>query len=169
MPNDLTLYEAASEFSSVAEQLRSSDLDDQTITDTLEGLSMSVEDKARGVAFVAKDMRAMEVAIKDAENALQQRRMRIQARREWLEHYLLTNMQHCGIKRIEHPLMTIAVRDNPGAVIIEDETRIPWEYMTQPPTPPARAEKKLIADAIRSGKEVPGARLEITQRVEIKV
>lgn len=169
MSTDITLFDLAEEFEVAAATLYDSDLDEQTITDTLEGLQFPIEEKARNVAFVIRNLEANEAAIKQAETALAQRRARIAARREWLEGYLLVNMQRCGISKIEHPLATISLRANPGKVLIIDEAAIPWEFMRQPPQPPAAPEKTLIRDALKRGEDVPGARLEVTQRVEIKI
>lgn len=169
MSTDITLFALAEEFQATATKLYDSELDEQTIADTLEGLQYPIEEKAKNVAFVIRNLEANEIAIKQAENSLQQRRARLAARREWLEGYLLANMQRCGISKIEHPLATISLRANPGKVAIIDEAAIPWEYMRQPPQPPAAPEKTLIRDALKRGEEVPGARLEVTQRVEIKI
>lgn len=172
MSSTLTLYETAAEFALAAAKLHESDLDQQTISDTLEGLAMPVESKARNVALVIKNFDANADAIKAAAEQLMQRYDKIMERRQWLADYLLANMQRCGITKIEHPLVTIAVRTNRGAVVIDDEAKIPWEYMNQKPPeplPPPRPDKNMIADAIRNGEVIEGARLVHSPRLEIKV
>lgn len=169
MNNSLTLFEVAEEFREAAAKLRDSDLDDQTIADTLEGMQYPVEVKMRNVAFVIENMEAEADAIATAMGALADRNIRLRHRILRLENYLLTNMQSCGISKIESPLLTIALRNNPPKVVIDDEKALPWEYMKQPPQPPPAPEKTLIREALKAGKEVPGAHLEQTQRLNIKV
>lgn len=169
MSTGITLYDLAEEFRSAAEALRDSELDEQTITDTLEGLQFPVEVKARNVAIVIANMRAEADAIREAKERLAAREKRIDARMEWLESYLLANMQRCEIKKIESPIITISLRNNPPKVIIDDEKILPWEFMKQPPQPPPTPEKTLIRDALKAGKFIPGAHLEQSQRVEIKI
>jgi hypothetical protein len=62
----------------------------------------------------------------------------------------------------------MVVRDNPAAVVVDDAAVIPAEFMRQPAPPPAEPDRRAIADAIKAGREVPGAHLEKSQRVQIK-
>jgi hypothetical protein len=57
-------------------------------------------------------------------------------------------------------------------VHVFDEKQIPLAYMRMPeppPPPPLMPNKTMIAEAIKAGFAVPGARLEQGQRLEIRV
>lgn len=169
MSNLPALYELASEFRETAEQIADMELDPQTIADTLEGVRLPVEDKARQIGFVIRNMESMAAQIKEAEQAMATRRKALEARAEHVREYLLTNMQACGISKIESPYFVISLRNNPASVIVDDPETLAFaapEYIvTKVETSP---DKKAIKAAIESGVDVPGCRLERKQTVQIK-
>lgn len=165
----VTLYELADEFMELQQKLMTSGIDDQTVSDTIEGLQLPVEEKARAVASVIRSMLETEEAIKAAEVSLDRRRKRVMGRREWLEGYLLENMRRTGITQISHPLMDIKITKNPPAVKIDDLKAVPWEYLRLPPAPSAEPDKAAMRKDMLAGKEIPGAHLEQAEKVEIKI
>jgi len=63
----------------------------------------------------------------------------------------------------------LKLRKNPPSVVVLDESLIPVEYWDQkptPPPPPPTISKVKIAQAIKTGKEVPGAVLRPSSRIE---
>lgn len=166
--SNITLFELASDYREVAEKLADLDLDATTIADTLEGISGALEVKATNVAFVIRNFETTAAQIKEAEVAMAARRKAIENRVEHIKDYLLNGMQYAGIHKVDSPYFKISVRDNPPSVLINEPGLIPNEYMRQPEPPPPAPDKKLIAQAIKDGVDVPGAHLVRTQRIEIK-
>lgn len=162
------LYVLANEYRDAAEKLADLDLDDQTIADTLEGLAGTLEVKATNVAMFARNLEATAAAIKDAEANMAKRRKAIEARAERMFAYLKQNMDVSRITKIESPYLRIAIRNNPAAVHIDAESQIPAEFWKQAPAPPPALDKKAIAEAIKSGQEIPGAHMESSTRLEVK-
>ncbi len=165
---NLPLYVLTQEYRATADRLAEMDLDPQTLADTLESISGDLEQKAVAVAMVSRNMDASAAAIKEAEAAMAARRKAIESRAASLRAYLLNCMQATGIKKIECPHFALAIRDNPPSVDVFDAAQVPAEYMRQPEPPPPAADKAAIKEAIKAGKEVPGARLTQGQRLEIK-
>jgi hypothetical protein len=162
------LYLLAQEHRATADRLADLDLDEQTVLDTLESMSGELEVKATNVAMFVRNLEATALAIKDAEGAMAARRKSIEARAKRLNDYLLSNMQHAGIQKIESPYFTLAIRSNPPAVVIDEPDLIPAEFMRQPDPPPPSPDKAAIKEAIKAGEEVPGARLAQGVRLDIK-
>jgi hypothetical protein len=162
------LYVLAQEHRALAERLCDMDVDEQTMLDTLEGEAGALEAKAISVAAVARTLDGTAAAIKDAEASMCARRKALETRAASLRRYLLENMLHAGIKRVECPEFVIAVRDNPPAVEVFDADQIPAEFTYMPDPPAPLISKNAIKDAIKAGREVPGARLTQGQRLEIK-
>lgn len=162
------LYVLAQEYRDAAEKLADLDLDPQTIADTLEGMAGDLEVKATNTAMVVRNMQALALQIKEAEAAMAARRKALEARAERLTQYLLANMQHAGIQKIESPYFTLSVKSNPVAVVINEPGLIPAEFMRQPEPPPPAPDKTAIKEALKAGREVPGAHLAQGQRLEIK-
>lgn len=162
------LYVLAQDYRAAAEKLADLDLDEQTIADTLEGLSGDLEVKAVNTAMVARNMQGLAAQIKEAEQAMAARRKALEGRAERLTAYLLANMQHAGISKIESPHFCLSIKNNPAAVVINEPGLIPAEFMRQPEPPPPSPDKTAIKEAIKAGKEVPGAHLAQGVRLEIR-
>ena len=146
----------------------SGDIPPEQIRDTLEALEGDIQDKAINVAAFTRNLEATAESVREAAKAMLARADRIEKRAESIRAYLLFNMQAAGISRVESPWFTLALRKNPPAVIVDDESQIPAEYFVQPPAPPPRLDKVSLKKAIQAGTEVPGAHLLQSERVEIK-
>ncbi|MCG1042533.1 siphovirus Gp157 family protein [Mycetohabitans sp. B8] len=164
----LTLYQIASEYRQAADRLVELDLDEQTVADTLESISGDLITKAQNVAFVIRNLEASAEQIQIAIGQMQARAQAYAKRAERIRAYLLQNMLMSGMQKLECPYFKLAVRANPAKVVIDDERQVPKAYMTDPPPPPARPDKKLIVQAIKDGGNVPGCRIEHSQRLEIR-
>jgi hypothetical protein len=165
----IALYALADQYKQLAERLSSMDLDAQTVADTIEasGLTDEIAEKATGIEIVARTLEMHNPAI-DAEierlTALKKHRQKAAA---GLREYLKTHMIATGIQKIEAPLFKIGLRNNPPSVDVFEADLVPLEYMVQPETPPMAPDRKAIAKAIKEGKDVPGARLTQTQRLQV--
>jgi hypothetical protein len=164
----LSLYVLTSEYRAAADQLANLDLPDEVVRDTLESISGDLEAKAVNVASVVRNLEATAQQIKDAEATMAARRKAIEKRADSVRQYLLDNMLTAGISKIECPYFNLAVRENPPSVVIDEPALIPASYMTDPAPPPPAPDKKLIAQAIKDGFEVPGAHLARGKRLDIK-
>jgi len=157
---NISLYELAGEYHQAAVALSNMDLDDQTIADTLEGLSGALEAKATNVAYFVRNLEATAEQIKLAEKQMADRRKAMENRAERIREYLKANMEVAGITQIECPHFKLSIKKNPPSVVIDAESQIPADYMTVPVAPPPAPDKKLIAAALKDGFEVPGCHLE---------
>lgn len=163
-----TLYDIAAEYRQTANKLADLDLDEQTIADTLEGMSGALEVKAQNVVMFARNLEATATAIKEAETAMASRRKAIEHRAAGLRRYALSAMQVAGVQSIECPYFKLSVRKNPPAVEVFDAAQIPAQFMRTPEPPPPAPDKKAITEAIKAGQEVPGARLVSGERLEVR-
>ena len=147
------------------------DIPEEVINDTLEGLQGELQVKAQSVARFIANQDAMADAIDNAAAAMAVRAKRLRSRTEYLRNYLLVNMQAAGIQKLDSPELVVQVKKNPPAVVVFDEASVPAEFMVTPappPPPPPRPNKAAIKDALKSGVEVPGCRLEQGVRLEVK-
>lgn len=161
------LFVIAQEYRALGDQLADLDLDEQTIADTLEGAAGELEAKAEAVACFAHGLDAMAAAIKVRESELKARRESVEKRADSLREYLSRTLQACGIEKIERPGAVISFRKS-TAVVINEPGLIPAEFMRQPEPPPPSPDKKAIGDALKAGREVPGAHLDTRKNLQIK-
>lgn len=162
------LYVLADEFRAAAEQLADLDLPAEVVADTLESLSGDLEVKANNVAAFMRNLEATAEQIKAAEAQMATRRKAIEARAASLRGYLLRCMQTAGISKIESPHFRLTVRDNPAAVDVFDEQQVLQQYWRQPEPPAPTIDKKAIAEAVKAGADVPGARIVRGHRLEVR-
>lgn len=162
-----SLYAIAAEYKAAAEKLHDLDLDEQTIADTLEGMSGELEVKAQNVAFVIRNAESMAEQIKQAEDAMAKRRKAFENRATKLRSYLLENMVATGKASIECPYFKLAIRNNPESVVIDAESQIPQDYMREIPATYS-PDKGLIKQSLKNGVDVPGCHLSRTQSLSIK-
>lgn len=162
-----SLYTIAHEYRQACDLLADLDLDAQTVADTLESLSGDLEHKAVNVAAFLRGLEATAASIKEAEAGMKKRREAMERRADSLREYLLGAMQHTGIRKISSPLFDLAIRARPATVEVEDAAQIPAEFIRQPEPPPPAPDKLAIREALKAGRNVPGCRLVVGERLHI--
>jgi hypothetical protein len=163
-----SLYVIANEYQAMVERLMNSDLDEQTIADTIEGASGELELKVTNVAMFIRNLEASAEQIKLAEKAMADRRKALENKADSVKRYLFDNMKRTGITKIDSPYFALTIKKNPPSVIIDDVALIPNEYKVFLPPPPPTPDKAAIKAALQEGKTVEGAHIEQGERLEIK-
>ena len=163
----MNLYQLSAAYQHDAAKLADLDLDDQTLADTLESMSGDLEVKATNTVMVARNLRATANAIKEAEVQMATRRKAMEARADALDLRVFTTMLATNIERIESPYFALSIANNPSSVDVFDGLQVPANYMRVIPETSA-PDKALIKEALKAGKDVPGARLTQGQRLVIK-
>lgn len=163
-----SLYVIANEYQAMVERLMNSELDAQTIADTIEGASGELETKATNVAMFISNLESSAEQIKLAEKAMAERRKQLENKADSVKQYLFDNMKRVGVTKIESPYFALTIKKNPPSVIIDDASLIPSQYMVTPPAPPPSPDKAAIKAALQAGEVVEGAHIEQGERLEIK-
>lgn len=164
----LTLYEIAQEHRADLDKLSELDLDEQTLTDTLDSMGGELQVKAQSVACFIRNIEATAVQIKEAEAHMAARRKALENKAARVKDYLLASMMVAGVDKIECPLFRMTVRDNPPAVEVYEPELIPAQFMRQPEPPPPAVDKVAIKEALKNGQDVPGCRLTRGKSLQIK-
>ena len=165
-----SLFNLTNQYLQLADTLAAGDFDADTVADTIEasGITDDIAIKSQNLEYVARSAEAHLPAI-DAEigrlQALKAHRVKVAA---GLRSYLLDNMIRMQIEKIDCPMFLISIRSNPPSVDVFDPMQLPISYMVTPLPPPDRPDKTLIKEALKAGKDVPGARLVQGQRLAIK-
>jgi len=166
----VALYQLTGQYQQLLSSLADLDLDAGCVADTLEasGLVDDITDKAVGILMVGRGMVVNVPALRQEAarmNALADSLVKKEAA---LYQYLLTNMQTCGISKIESPLFKISTQNNPPSVDIYEPGLIASQYMRQPETPPPVPDKTALKAALKAGIEIQGAKLVQSQRLVVK-
>lgn len=164
----LHLYELTDHYLKALDYLTDpeNEIDQQTAVDTIDSLDGELDDKLLNVGRVIANIEAAAEAIKQAEKRQYDRRKSLENKASWLRDYLLVNMKETGHAKVACDEISLTLAKTPAAVQIDDETVIPKEFFVTKIE--ESINKKAIAEAIKSGEEIPGASLKTGFRVSIK-
>lgn len=137
--------------------LSSMDLDDEAVQNSLEAIQGEFTDKAIAIIKLSENMTADTSAIDAEIDRLKARKQVIENRKKSLREYLLRNMEACGITKIESPLFTATLRKGVESVEIEDQSKLPDEFVTVEVV--TKPDKNLIKAKLKAGEGIPGASL----------
>ena len=158
----MKLYELTAQYRGLAEL---SDIPDDALRDTLEGLEGEIQIKAENLLMVVSNMNADATAIDTEIKRLQARKKAITNRQNSLRDYLKHNMQQSGISKIQCPLFSITLAKGRPMAVIEQEDLLPKKFIKTTRSPI----KADILRALKAGEQVPGAVLgELAQSLWIK-
>lgn len=149
--NSLTAHER------LREQLQRDfpDADDETLCDTLEGLSNLPEMVAALVRSSLDDV-ALATALRSRVCDMQERLSRIEERAEKKRALVASVMERADLRKITDSDFTVSLRPTLPPLVITAESEIPEAYWK--PQPPKLDRKALLA-ALNGGDRVPGASL----------
>lgn len=166
----LSLFQIAAEHRAMVVRLMDLDLDEQTMLDTLEGESFPLEQKAQNITYVIRNCQLEQDAIDSEIERLTKLKTQIANREKNLRAYTQRCMEIAGVSKISAGTFSLSLQKNPASVEIFEPALVPDLYMRVPePKPPVAApDKKLIAQAIKDGFDVPGAKLVQSVRLVIK-
>jgi len=131
------------------------DADEQTLRDTLEGLSSLPEMLATVVRSYLDDL-TLVAALDVRIAAMQERSTRFQQRAERKRDLVASVMEQADIRKIAEADFTASLRSVPPALVIVDETQIPSEYWKPQPS---KLDRQKLGAAIKAGEEISGAQL----------
>lgn len=123
--------------------------------DTLDGETNLVE--ALDVLYQSwAEKGEMIAGIKAREAELAERRGRYERAAETLREVITSVIQRSGQPTFRLTEATLTVAERPGKTIVDDEAAVPSRFFTVPaPT----LDKKALAEALKAGEAVPGARI----------
>ena len=131
------------------------DLDDETLLDTLEGMTDLHEQLATVVRSQLDDA-ALKEGLKRRLTDMQSRLARIDKRIETKRALVTSVMDQAGIKKVEEADFTVSVRQTPPPLLVGDDSEIPKAYWKPQP---AKLDRSGLIAALKSGATVPGAAL----------
>jgi hypothetical protein len=157
----MKLYEIKENYLKLLEM----ELDETTLSDTLESLDGELEEKADNIACLIKSLEAESEAIKAEAKKLQDRAKAKEVKAEGLRNYLYVTFKVLGKDKLETSRNALVIKKNPCSVVLDDGF-FHEDYVEYIET--MKVDKAKLKDALKSGIEIAGARLEQKERLEIK-
>jgi len=131
------------------------DADEETLQDTLEGLSNLTEMIAAVLRSRLDDL-DLAKALRERIAEMQARLGRLQYRAEKKRDLVTSVMERAEIRKITEPDFTVSLRPTPPALVVLAEDEIPEDYWRPQP---AKLDRQGLLTALRTGEAIPGARL----------
>lgn len=129
------------------------DTDDETIGDTLEGITNLHEMIAELIRSALED-HALTVGLKSRIDEMRDRLSRLEERKAKKRALALDAMVAADIKKLMQPDFTVSVRTGSPSIIIVSEDEIPDAFWTPQP---AKLDRHGVLASLKSGQVVPGA------------
>ena len=151
------LRQAAIEHVALKAELKAmfADIDDETLHDTLEGISSLSEALAAVVRTYLDDL-SLAAALGMRIADMQDRLARFEARAEKKRALVTQVMEQGELTKVQEPDFTVSLRAVPPGLVVSDETQIPADYWK--PQPPKLDKKRLLAN-LNAGQAILGASL----------
>ena len=131
------------------------DLDDETLRDTLEGLTSLPEMIAEVVRSALID-EAMVAGLKERIKQMKSRLARLELRAERKRSLAAEILSDADIPKITAPDFTISMRASPPAVVVISEADIPKAFWKEQPP---KLDRQALLTNLKSGQHVPGVAL----------
>jgi hypothetical protein len=164
----VALYQLTHQLRELERLADEGEVPEEVLRDTLEGLTGEIQVKAENVAAYLRNVESSAEAIDDAIKQMQARKSRLESHANYLRRYLHTNMEASGITKISCPWFTVAIKQNPPRIIVDDPALIPADLMVHPPAPAPYPDKAAIKERLKDGQDVAGVHIERGTRLEIK-
>lgn len=157
-----TIYELTEQTQELLELLTDGEIDEQTFLDTIEGMGAinKVENICKVISCLSADSQMFSNEIKRCQDRKKTIDNNIVRLKKALYFFYIAS----GQKQLKVGTFTISSRKS-TAVKITNEEAIPMDYFT---IPMPKANLTAIKQAIKEGKEVPGAEIEERESVQIR-
>ena len=168
----MKLYEISENYRAFMAAVDAGEIPEDAVSDTLDGIAGDFEQKADNIACLIKELRLEAQAIKEEADNLYARQKQKQARADWLARYLQANMQAMGNGKIETARNRITIKKNPVSCKIMDEDTVlgflQLHGMADCYKQETTIKKRELLMRLKDGEEIPGAELDVSERIEIK-
>jgi len=149
--------DVAADYREAYDKLSESDLPDEVVNDTLEGLMWPLEVKATNlIAFADRIESVIEVS-KKRRQAMLAREKAAENRAARIRAYVFNSMKLAQVKLIETAEYKLRVKAGTKYVVVDAPTQVPPEFMRYPDPPEPEIDKekiKAMLTAAESAKEL---------------
>ena len=129
------------------------DADEETLLDTLEGMTNLTEMLAEVLRSCLEDQ-SLASALKSRVADMQERLFRFEERARKKRELVTTVMEQADLKKITESDLTVSLRPSRPPLVIIDEAAIPRDFLKSQPD---KLDRLGLIAALRDGRDVPGA------------
>lgn len=141
------------------------DMDADALTDTLDSLQATREQKLDGIAGWIEDNKSDEDWLSGKIKELTQAKKHLQSQSDSLMKYMTDVIDKAGYKAMKTEHHILKPRNYRASVVVSDSMKIPKSYILTKTE--ERIDKKQLYKDLKAGTEVPGAHLEPNRKTRI--
>lgn len=162
-----TLYDLGDAFNGVMDLVLDETMDLTVLEECLQTIEADIAVKCENGIGLIRSLENLRDGMKAEAARLTDRQKIIDNRIRSIKEWYQRNLDAMGKSKVETMRGTMAVQNNPPALKITDEDKIPRCYLD---LVPARYEvnKDAVKTALKAGEEVPGAHLEQGRSLRIR-
>jgi hypothetical protein len=161
------MYELTGNYNQVMAMLEDESTDIQVIKDTLESIECAIEVKAQNTVLLLKNLEVYSKGMGEEIKRLQAKQLSISNKATSIGNYLFSQLESTKLTEIKTTIATIKKQNNPPAVSILDENKIPRKYKIKVPATYTISKTAIAAD-LKANIKVRGAVLSNSFRWVIK-
>lgn len=150
----MKLYELTEQHKELAKLAETDEDMAEAVENTMEALEGDFNDKAVSLITVVNNINTDVVSIDDEIKRLSDRKKVMVSRQNSMREYLRVNMEESGISKIQCSLFTITLAKGRDIVQIQDEEKIPTDYLNIK-TSVTPMKREILAD-LKTGIDIPG-------------
>ena len=157
MSSAMILRSEVAQYLILATQLKAqyAEIDDETLHDTLEGIS-NLPDLIQAVVRSGLEDEALAGALKQRLEEMQERLARFKARSDKKRALACWGMTAAGIDKMQAPEFSLSLRQGAQRLEIVDDTKIPGEFFIPQPS---RLDRAGLIGSLKRGDPIEGATL----------
>lgn len=150
----------------VEQLLEKYDREDEIFIDTLEAVDVDLEDKLMAYRYAIEEEQALLKGLEEALDRMKARIVRKKNNIDRMKKVVLDAMQLCKKDKVSDGILSFAIRGARKVVIVEDENKIPPDYLVTKTT--VSVSKSKLYDDLIAGKVIDGAKLGDGIRLALK-
>lgn len=156
----MNLYQLVQEFKDTVAQLEELELDQEVLSDTLDSLTLPIEEKVENVVKYMKSLEALADAKKAEAKRLSESASSDLKKAEFFKNYIANNLQAAGMKELQAGIFKIGFRK--GSEVVQVDTNKVPSHIEAPELYKVFYEfstKTELKKLVQEGKEIPGVSL----------
>jgi hypothetical protein len=160
------LYDLTADFLKLKELAQDPDVDPEVLADTMEGLDYEIEVKADNYAKIIRELTADSEAYKAEIDRFTARKKTVDNNIARLKKSLEAAMIATNKRKFKTELFSFNIQKNQASVVIDDESKIPAEYLIEQDP---KIDKTKLKEDLNNGVDLQGvAHLEQSESIRIR-
>lgn len=141
-----TLYNLTAEYMELLNMSEEEELDPQVLADTLEGMDGELEQKAENYAMMINTLNGQADMLSAEIKRLTERKKTLENNSKRMKESLENAMNLTGKRKFKTLLFSFGIQKNPPVLVVDDESKVPEEFVKIKKEIDKAALKKFVKD-----------------------